>query len=120
MKKVYHLSTCTTCKRILKEVSPGDDFQFNEIKSSGISEEQLEEMKTLAGSYRELFSRQARKYREMNLHLQELTEKEMKKLILSEYTFLKRPVFIINKQIFVGSKKRTLADLTNFVRFSEK
>ena len=33
------------------------------------------------------------------------SEAEIKKLILEEYTFLKRPVIIIGTQIFVGNSK---------------
>jgi len=44
MKKIYHLSTCDTCKRILKELQPLEGFVLQDIKADGISAEQLEEM----------------------------------------------------------------------------
>jgi len=111
MKKVYYLSTCNTCKRIMKEVGVDNSFTIQDIKVEKITENQLEEMANLAGSYESLFSRTARKYREQNLKSQNLTENDYKHLILEEYTFLKRPVFIIDQQIFVGNSKKTVSAL---------
>jgi arsenate reductase len=45
----------------------------------------------------------------MGLKDKKLEENDYRKLILDEYTFLKRPVTIIGKQIFVGSEKKTVA-----------
>ncbi len=79
-----------------------------EIKSKGISEEQLQEMKNLSGSFESLFSRTAMKYRALGLNEKQLTEEDYKKLILEEYTFLKRPVFVLENEIFVGNSKKNI------------
>ena len=50
MKKVYHLSTCNTCQRIIKDLGIGDEFEYQDIKTEKITEAQIEEMKALAGS----------------------------------------------------------------------
>ena len=42
-------------------------------------------------------------YRTLNLKDKKLTEKDYRKFILQEYTFLKRPVVIVGKQIFIGN-----------------
>jgi arsenate reductase len=84
-------------------------FTFQDIKTEKITPKQLEEMKTLAGSYEALFSRVAMKYRSLGLDKIKLTEEDYKKYILEEYTFLKRPTIIIGKQIFIGSAKNTVA-----------
>ncbi|TXB66565.1 arsenate reductase family protein [Phaeodactylibacter luteus] len=110
MKKIYHLSTCNTCQRIIKELGEGKGFDLQDIKTSPITEEQLDEMGRLSGSYESLFSRRARKYRAMGLHEQALQEADYKRLILEEYTFLKRPVILIDGQIFVGNTKKTIAE----------
>ena len=109
MTKIYHLGICTTCQRILKEVKPGKDFILQEIKTEPITEKQLDEMAKMAGSYEALFSRIAIKYRVMGLHEKKLTENDYRKYILQEYTFLKRPVFIIGKQIFIGNSSKNIA-----------
>lgn len=109
MKKIYHLATCTTNQRILKELKPGKDYQLQDIKTEPITASQLEEMAKLAGSYEALFSRVALKYRAMGLHEMNLGEKDYRKYILQEYTFLKRPVIISGNQIFIGNSAKNIA-----------
>ncbi len=109
MKKIFHLATCKTCQRILEELQPLDDFELREIKSQPLTEEEVDHMKKLAGSYEALFSRRARKYRAMGLHEQELAEADYRRLILEEYTFLNRPVIVMDEEIFVGSSKKNVA-----------
>ncbi|MDV7137848.1 ArsC/Spx/MgsR family protein [Maribacter sp. TH_r10] len=108
MKKVYYLSTCDTCKRILKELDPLDGFQLQDIKTEPITIPQLEEMKSLSGSYESLFSKRARLYKERGLAQKDLTEDDYKNLILEHYTFLKRPVILFNDNIFVGNSKKVV------------
>ncbi len=72
-------------------------------------------MHALTKSYESLFSRRSKKYAVMDLKNQVLTEKDYKQLILDEYTFLKRPVIIINKNIFVGNAKKTIDSLKNLL-----
>lgn len=105
MKKIYYLSTCSTCSRIIKELNLGNDFEYQDIKSTKITEAQLEEMAKMSGSYESLFSRKAIKYRAMGLAEKTLTENDYKKLILEEYTFLKRPIIIVGNAIFLGNAK---------------
>lgn len=107
-KKVYHLSTCSTCQRIMKEVGVDDTFEQQDIKTEALTAAQLDEMKDMAGSYEELFSRRSMKYKAYGLAGKDLSEADYKKYILEEYTFLKRPVFIIGDDIFVGNSKSTV------------
>ncbi|MEO5569714.1 MAG: ArsC/Spx/MgsR family protein [Bacteroidia bacterium] len=109
MKKIYHLSTCTTCQRILKELKPAKEYVLQDIKTEPISEKQIDEMKEMAGSYEALFSRIALKFRAWKLNEKKLTEKDYRKFILEEYTFLKRPVIISDKQIFIGNSPKNIA-----------
>lgn len=106
-KKVYYLSTCDTCARIIKELDlKKKGFTFQDIKTEKITPAQLEEMKKMSGSYESLFSRVALKYK--TLDPKPASEAEYKKLILQEYTFLKRPVIISGNSIFVGNSKSTV------------
>ena len=109
MKKVYHLGKCSTCQRILSELNWKGESQ--EIRSEKITEQQLDQMANLAGSYEALFSRRAIKYKTMGLKNQSLNEADYKGLILADDTFLKRPVFIIDQEIFVGNSKKTVEAL---------
>lgn len=112
MKKMYHLGTCTTSQAIIKETGiDKKGFVMQDIKTEKITPTQLEEMKSLAGTYESLFSRRALKYKEWGLKEKQLTEKDYRQYILDEYTFLKRPVVIIEKKIFIGSEKKNIAAL---------
>lgn len=109
MKKIYHLPTCSTCQGIIKSLEPGEDVELQDIKTTKITPEQLEQMASLSGSYESLFSRRAMKFRSMGLGERSLSEEDYRHLILEEYTFLKRPVILINNQIFVGNSKKVVA-----------
>ncbi|MGZ3904583.1 MAG: arsenate reductase family protein [Bacteroidia bacterium] len=112
MKKVYYLSTCDTCARIITELKlKNKSFNFQDIKTEKITATQLEEMKKMSGSYESLFSRVALKYK--TLDPKPSTEAEYKKLILQEYTFLKRPVIISDDKIFVGNSKSNIEAAKN-------
>src|ERR1700761_4124993 len=112
MKKIFHLSTCTTCQRILDETQAASKgFTLQDVRMEKITPAQLDEMKEKAGSYEALFSRRALKYKEMGLKDKALDEADYRRLILEEYTFLKRPVTIAGKQIFIGSEKKAVEAL---------
>jgi arsenate reductase len=91
-------------------------FVKQDIKTEKITPAQLDEMKELAGSYEALFSRVALKYRAMGLNEKKLAEKDYRKYILEEYTFLKRPVAIIDKTIFIGNSKSNVEALAKAVK----
>lgn len=109
MKKVYYLKTCSTCVRILKELNLPSEFVLQDIKTNPITVKQLNEMKALAGSYEALFSKRASLYKEMGLKNQKLEEPDFKQFILKHYTFLTRPVVILDNAIFIGNSKKVVA-----------
>lgn len=110
MKKVYFLQTCDTCKRILKEVNIAN-FEQQEIKANPVNVAQLKEMHQLSGSYEALFNKRAKLYKSLDLKNKTLSEADYKQFILDEYTFLKRPVFIVDEKIFIGNSKKIVAEL---------
>lgn len=118
-KKIYHLAHCTTCQAIIKDTGIGSDkFTMQDIRTEKITPAQLEEMKKMAGSYEALFSRRALKYKEWGLKDKKLTENDYRDYILQEDTFLKRPVVIINNDIFIGSEKKNVEALKQAVAAS--
>ena len=94
--------------RIIDELKINDEFILQDIKSESITKTQLEEMRSFTDSYQSLFSKRARLYKELGLKEKNLTEDNFKKFILEHYTFLKRPVTIINDQIFIGNSKKVV------------
>ena len=106
MKKAFTLPTCKTCQRIFDDLNPAKNgFEIIDIKAVGISSQDLDAMKELKGSYEALFSRRAMKFRSLNLNEKTLSEDDYRTLILGEYTFLKRPVFLFDNSVTVGSRK---------------
>lgn len=108
---MYQLATCSTCKRIRAELGEQPELTVVDIKTQPLSAAQVDRMAELAGSYEAIFTRRSRQYRARGLHEQELTEADYRRLILDEYTFLKRPVTTVGDRIFVGNAKKTVADL---------
>jgi len=109
MNKIYHLSSCNTCQRIIGELNNGKGFELQDIKEKNVSAQELDKMAKQEGSYEALFSRRAMKYRGLGLNEQTLTEKEYRSWILKEYTFLKRPVVVIDDHYYVGNSKKVVA-----------
>ena len=108
MNKLYYLSSCNTCTRIINELNLPKGFQLQDIKTEPITVSQIEQMRDLTDSYQSLFSKRARLYNELDLKNKSLTEDDFKSYILEHYTFLKRPVLIYDNQIFIGNSKKTV------------
>lgn len=109
---MYYLGNCTTSQAIIRETGiDKKGFDMQDIKFEKITPQQIDAMKKMAGSYEALFSRRAMKYKEWGLKNKKLTENDYRQYILDEYTFLKRPVVILDEKIFIGSEKKTVAAL---------
>ena len=110
---VYYLKSCSTCIRILKELNLPANVVLQNIKTDAITEQQIDEMKNLAGSYEALFSKRATLYKQRDLKNKTLTEMDYKNLILEHYTFLSRPVFILKNKIYIGNSKKNVEAVKN-------
>ena len=85
------------------------EFEKVDIKLRSLSFSEIDQMRDLAGSYEAVFSKRAIKYKA--LKDQSLQESDYRKLIHDEYTFLKRPVFIVDEQIFIGNRPENILTL---------
>tara|TARA_E500000318_G_scaffold69389_1_gene64255 strand:+ start:887 stop:1198 length:312 start_codon:yes stop_codon:yes gene_type:complete len=81
---------------------------LRDIKKNTITEKELEVMKSLSGTYESLFSKRAQLYKQRDLKNKKLSENDYKNLILEHYTFLKRPVLVLENQIFIGNASKTI------------
>ena len=116
MKKIFYLSTCNTCKRIMSELGIDSSWLQRDIKTTAISENELDEMFQLAGSYQALFNKRSRKYKSLETSVENMNETELREHILNEYTFLKRPVIIVNGQIFIGNSPKTVSMIKSLLQ----
>ena len=108
MDIIYYLSSCDTCRKIIKSLPKNQNLTFHDIKQDPITVAELEQMRALSGSYEVLFSKKAQLYKSMDLKNKSLTEEDYKKFILEHYTFLSRPVFIIKNKIYIGNTQQNM------------
>jgi arsenate reductase len=111
--KIYYLASCDTCRKIIKSLPKDTNLIFHDIKQNPITTEELEEMHQLSGSYEALFSKKAQLYKSLDLKNKSLTETDYKKYILEHYTFLSRPVFIIENKIYIGNSQKNILEVLN-------
>jgi arsenate reductase len=110
--KIYYLASCDTCRKIIKSLPNSDRLEFHDIRQNPITEPELEELHSLSGSYEALFSKKAQLYKSLDLKNKTLTEDDYKKYLLQHYTFLSRPVILLNGEIFIGNTQPNILKLT--------
>ncbi|WP_343664100.1 arsenate reductase family protein [Chryseobacterium mucoviscidosis] len=113
MKKVFYLNTCSTCKKIMAEFDL-KDWELREIKKAPVTKEELAEMYEKTKSYEALFSKKSTQIKQRDIDVKSLSENGFKDLLLDHYSFLKRPVFITDYNIFVGNEKKNVEALREF------
>ena len=113
MKKALILSSCTTCQRILKEVKW--KWEIQDIKKSHIDPQTLDTLAIEYGSYEALFNKRAMKYKALGLKDKTISDNDFRQLILDEYTFMKRPIFLVDQKSFVGNSKSVVLSLKEYL-----
>lgn len=111
MRKVFYLSTCSTCIRILKDLNLPKEVELHDLKNNPIDEYSLSQLFKKTGSYEMLFSKNAKKFQEIKGNLTFSNDSDYKSLILQEYTFLKRPVIVLDDLISIGNNQESLKEL---------
>lgn len=113
MQKVFYLKTCGTCTKILKKFDLSD-WELRELKTSPLTQNELAEMYQRTNSYVALFSRRSTQIKLREIDVNSLEEEDFKTLLLDHYSFLKRPVFLTDDQIFIGNEKKNIENLEQF------
>jgi arsenate reductase len=109
--KIYYLTSCDTCRKIIKSLPNSNKLEFHDIRQNPLTAKELEELHSLSGSYEALFSRKAQLYKSLNLKSKVLTEADYKMYLLQHYTFLSRPVFIIDDKIYIGNTQKNITEV---------
>lgn len=115
MRIFYYLSSCDTCKRIAKELSIDGTVSQIDIKKNPITNSELEVLYQITGSYEDLVNKRAQLFKQNNLKDQNLNEEAYRALLLEHYTFLKRPVLLHDKIIFIGNSAKTVTAAKTFL-----
>ncbi len=113
--KFYYLPQCSTCQKVLAQLN-ANSLDLQDIKLNKIPARDLDAMAKIVGSYEALFSRKAIKYRTLGLNSKTLSEEEYRSLILSEYTFLKRPVLFTGNKVVAGYTKAAVDEMKKLTK----
>jgi arsenate reductase (glutaredoxin) len=108
MKKIFFLSSCSTCQRIMNEIGVNESWIQQDIKKENINEATLDLIYSQTKSYDAIFSKKAMKYRSMALKDIIKKDEDYKKYILEEYTFISRPIIQIDDRFFIGNSKKNI------------
>jgi arsenate reductase len=82
MKKLYYLSSCSTCKRIIKQWKLPRSFDMQDVKGAPLTLHDLSQMHKRSGSYEALFSKRAKLFHQRKLGAEDLDEARYKSLLL--------------------------------------
>ena len=115
MRVFYYLSTCQTCKRIIKDLDLNDSIQRIDIKKTPINKDQLNYLYKIEGSYENLINKRAKLFKTPGLRNKALEENDYKKLLLEHYTFLKRPVLAYDNNLFIGNSSKVIIKMKKFL-----
>lgn len=111
MKNVtfYWLPNCSTCQKARRFLDRHrlQITRFRDIKEEPLARSEVENLARILGGAANLFSRRAVKYREMKLSEREMSANEMLDLMAEEYTFLKRPILVIDDRAIAGFFEKT-------------
>lgn len=108
MRAFFYLSSCDTCKRIIKTLNLDPTIEQIDIKKNPLNESQLDALYKRAESYEDLFSKRAQLYKKRGLKDQYLKDTDFRDLLLEHYTFLKRPVLVYDQTIFIGNSSKVV------------
>ena len=115
MNFFLHLSTCSTCKKIIKELNLPNNVDIIDIKKFPITLTQIEILKTKNRSYKSLINNRAQLFKKHNIDTKKLTEEKAKQLLNDHYTFLKRPVLVYMEKVFVGNSKEEIESAKKWI-----
>ncbi|MFM7473344.1 MAG: arsenate reductase family protein [Crocinitomicaceae bacterium] len=74
-------------------------YEHVDIKITHISPDILDNLAGFVGSYEALFNKRAIKFKDPSIRESIKRDLDFRRLILEEYTFLKRPIFINDDKI---------------------
>lgn len=107
MNFFLHLSTCNTCKKIIKELNLSKyNIEIIDVKKTPITLAQIEKIYNKIGSYKSLINKRAQLLKQKKIDSKKITELEAKELLNDHYTFFKRPILFYNGKVFVGNSKK--------------
>ena len=102
--KVYHKSTCITCKRTISELERMKiDFDKRDFFKDQLSESELKKIISLAGiKPKEMLRKKDKTYKELNLDNSKQNDSQIIKLMATHPGLIRRPIIISKNRALIG------------------
>jgi len=102
--KVYHKSTCVTCKRTISELErAGADLDARDFFRDPFTEAELKKIMAMAKiSPREMLRKRDRAYKEMGLDGADMTDGQLVRLMVKNPGLIRRPIIVTEGRVAVG------------------
>ena len=96
MNKLYYLSSCSTCKRIINQWSLTKAIDLIDVKKTPLDEKNLKELYKITNSYETLFNKRAQMLKKLNLNINLLDENDFNSFArIGESLFAIHLVFVL-------------------------
>jgi arsenate reductase len=102
--KIYHKSTCITCKKAITEIERMNaDVEKRDFFKDPFSETELKKIIKMTGKKpSELLRKRDKMYKELNLDNNKKTDLQLIKLMVKYPGLILRPIVITKNKAFVG------------------
>ena len=107
--KIYHKSSCITCKKTISELERSNsDIEKRDFFKDPLSEKELTKILKLTGKKpSELIRKRDKMYKQLNLENNEKTETEIIKLMVKYPGLIMRPIIVKGNTAVVGKPNKT-------------
>lgn len=104
MLKIYHKSSCITCKKTLSEVERlSADVEKRDFFKDPFTESELKKIIKMTGKKpKEMVRKRDKMYKELNLENTKKTDTQIIKLMVKYPGLILRPITITKNKAFVG------------------
>jgi len=102
--KIYHKSSCITCKKTITEIERiSADIEKRDFFKEPLSEKELKKIIKMTGKKPAEFLRKRDKmYKELDLSNNKKTDDQIIKLMVKYPGLILRPIIIVKNKVFVG------------------
>jgi arsenate reductase (glutaredoxin) len=106
---LYWLPHCDTCKKAAAFLQRKNVVvtRFHNLKTDMLTRQEIEKLAEMVGGVDQMFSQRAIKYRELGLNKREVSTNEMIEFMVADYTFIKRPVLVIDGKAISGFSEKS-------------
>ena len=105
--KIYHKSTCITCKKAITEIEKiQKDIEKRDFFKDPFSEGELTKIIKLSGKKpKDVLRKRDKKYKELNLEKDKKTDSQIIKLMVKYPGLILRPITIMQNKAYFGKIK---------------